>query len=123
MKGDQWTVGADDAGVRLDKFLASAGRLGSRGRAVSAIDRGKVFLNDEEVGPAAVGRRLAEGDAVRVWMDRPGTAKAALRAGRFGDLDIVFEDEVLLVINKPAGILAVPLERKPDDLSVVDQLK
>lgn len=121
MKGTAWTVTGEQTGSRLDKFLADPSRLGTRGRASTAIERRKVFVNDEEVGPNGAARRLAAGDAVRVWMDRPGTAKASLRAGRFGDLDIVFEDETLLVINKPAGILAVPLPHEA--ASVLNQLK
>jgi len=121
--GTNWTVGQVDAGSRLDKFLAAEARLGSRGRAVAALERGKVFLNDVEVSLDEAGNRIAEGDVARVWMDRPGSAKPRLRARRIGELDIVYEDDVLLVINKPAGLLSVPLERKRDEPSVVDQLE
>ena len=38
-------------------------------------------------------------------------------------LDIVYEDRVLLVINKPAGLLSVPLPRKSAEPSVYDQLE
>jgi 23S rRNA pseudouridine1911/1915/1917 synthase len=38
-------------------------------------------------------------------------------------LDIVYEDRVLLVINKPAGLLSVPLPRKAAEPSVYDQLE
>ena len=57
--GDTWIVGADAERTRLDKYLAAAERLGSRGRAATALQRGKVFLNDEEVGPAQAGLSLA----------------------------------------------------------------
>ena len=105
--------------MRLDKFLAAADRLGSRGRAVAALDRGKVFLNGEEVVDAS--RRLAEGDVVRVWMDRPGSARRA--PSQTGDLEILYEDDVLVVLNKPPGLLSVPLERKAAASSVYDQLE
>lgn len=120
MQGTQWTVDPGEAGLRLDKYLAA--HVGSRGRALTAIERGKVFVNDDEAGPADAARRLRAGDVVRLWMDRPGSARPVLRRGRFGDLDIVFEDDSLLVVNKPPGVLAVPLERKRDEISVVDQL-
>jgi 23S rRNA pseudouridine1911/1915/1917 synthase len=119
----EWTVGADDVGSRLDKFLAAPGRLGSRARAVSALERGKVYLNTNEVGIADGSRRLQAGDAVRVWMDRPGSAKARPRSGRVGELDVVFEDDDLLVVNKPAGLLSVPLERKTDVPSVYELIE
>jgi 23S rRNA pseudouridine1911/1915/1917 synthase len=116
-----WTVSADDAGVRLDKFLAAAHRLGSRRRASIALDRAKVFVNDVEATPDAGSTRLAIGDRVRVWMDRPGSSRSRAPV-RSGDLRILYEDESLIVLDKPAGLLAVPLERKENADSVVDQL-
>ena len=41
--------------MRLDKFLAETGRLGSRGKAVSALERGKIYLNDTEVFTMTLG--------------------------------------------------------------------
>jgi 23S rRNA pseudouridine1911/1915/1917 synthase len=121
----QWTVHADEIGVRLDKYLASGERLGSRARAATAIDRGKVFVNDREARQADAGARLAAGDVVRVWMDRPGSAKRRGSLGDARDLPIVFEDDQLIVLNKPAGVLAVPLplERRESARSVFDDLK
>ena len=124
---DTWIVGEDDRGTRLDKYLAARERLGSRGRVVAALERGKVFLNDDETGPAQAGVRLAAGNRVRVWMDRPGSATrrhagAIKRVGTSTGLDILFEDSVLLVVNKPAGLLTVPLPRRRDEPSVYAQL-
>jgi len=116
-----WTVSAEDAGVRLDKFLAAEHRLGSRKRASVALDRAKVFVNDVEAGADAGATRLAAGDRVRVWMDRPGSARRRTPV-RSGDLHILFEDDSLIVLDKPAGLLSVPLERKGSADSVVDQL-
>jgi len=45
------------------------------------------------------------------------------RRARGTRLDIVYEDRVLLVINKPAGLLSVPLPRKSAEPSVYDQLE
>jgi 23S rRNA pseudouridine1911/1915/1917 synthase len=116
-----WTVSAEDEGVRLDKFLAAAHRLGSRRRASIALDRAKVFVNDVEAASSAGATRLASGDRVRVWMDRPGSSRSRAPV-RAGDLHILYEDESLIVLDKPAGLLAVPLERKANADSVVDQL-
>ena len=96
MTDSQWTVGPDEAGARLDKFLASPDRLGSRGRATAALERGKVFLNGDEATPSQGAARLTEGDTVRVWMDRPGSAKrtsAATSIRGAKNLQIVYEDE------------------------------
>lgn len=112
-----------EAGIRLDKFLAADDRVGSRARATAALERGKVFVNAVEAGLPDAARRLTSGDIVRVWMDRPGSAKRRPRVGPSGDLDVVFEDDQLIVVNKPAGVLSVPLERKTDVLSVYEQLE
>ena len=116
-----WIVSAADAGVRLDKFLAAGDRLGSRKRASVALDRAKVFVNDVEAASDAGATKLAIGDRVRVWMDRPGSSRSRTPV-RAGDLQILFEDGALIVLDKPAGLLAVPLERKENADSVVDQL-
>jgi 23S rRNA pseudouridine1911/1915/1917 synthase len=119
----EWIVNAGEAGVRLDKFLAAPDRLASRARAAAALDRGKVYLNDAEASMSEAARILVAGDKVRVWMDRPGSSKPQRRAGQFGDLQIVHEDDVLLIVNKPPGILSVPLERNPGVPSVFDQIE
>ena len=104
-----WQVRTDDEDVRLDKFLASSDRLGSRKRVATALERGKVFVNEVEVGLAEASRRLRAGDVVRVWMDRPGSARRRTGPFEFGQLQILFEDDLLIVVNKPAGLLSVPL--------------
>src|SRR5262245_22250109 len=53
-----WTVSDSETGQRLDKFLADASRLGARARAVAAIGRGKVFLNDVEAIRADAAKRV-----------------------------------------------------------------
>jgi 23S rRNA pseudouridine1911/1915/1917 synthase len=125
MTDSQWTVGPAEAQARLDKFLASPDRLGSRGRAATALERGKVYLNGDEASLSHSAVRLVEGDTVRVWMDRPGSAKpassaASIRGAR--NLQILYEDDVLVVIDKPSGLLAVPLERREDAPSVYELL-
>jgi 23S rRNA pseudouridine1911/1915/1917 synthase len=121
----EWTVGADEAGLRLDKYLAATERAGSRPKAAAALERGKVFVNDREMTLADAAARVAAGDLVRLWMDRPGTAKRRSTLGDLHDLPIVFEDDWLIVLNKPAGLLAVPLplERRNDARSVFEDLK
>jgi ribosomal 50S subunit-recycling heat shock protein len=89
MSDTSWTVAESDAGTRLDKFLAERERIGSRARAVSALERGKVYVNDAEAALDDASRRLAPGDVVRVWVDRPGSAKRRPRAGPAGDLNVV----------------------------------
>jgi len=121
----EWIVDAADAGIRLDKYLAAAGRAGSRPRAAAALERGKVFLNHREATLAHAATRLVAGDVVRLWADRPGSARRTQAIGSARDLRIVYEDEALIVLNKPPGLLAVPLplERRFDAPSVFEDLR
>jgi 23S rRNA pseudouridine1911/1915/1917 synthase len=120
--GTTWLVEPADAGVRLDRFLADATRLASRSRAATAIARGKVFVNDDESSAAEAARRLSAGDRVRLWMDRPGSARRRPSPHRTSELDILYEDDDLIAINKPAGLLAVPLPRRSAAPSVLEYL-
>jgi 23S rRNA pseudouridine1911/1915/1917 synthase len=118
-------VADSDAGARLDKFLAAEGRLGSRARAAAALERRRVFVNGAETSRADAARRLAPGDVIRLWLDRPGSAARPARRNRAaaGALDIVFEDDTMIVVNKPAGLLSVPLERNAGVPSILDAVE
>jgi 23S rRNA pseudouridine1911/1915/1917 synthase len=118
-----WAVAETDAGTRLDKFLAAPDRLGSRAKVASALERGKVFLNEVECTLGDASKRLVVDDVVRLWMDRPGSASRRPSPYKSGALDILFEDDALVVLNKPAGILSVPLERRSQSPSVVTLLE
>jgi 23S rRNA pseudouridine1911/1915/1917 synthase len=121
-RGRSWTVTAKEAGVALDKFLAAGDRLGSRSKAAAARERGKVFVNNGEAGNAQAALKLSVGDVVRVWDDRPGSAKRRASPITSGDLRILYEDEYLIVLDKPAGLLAVPLEKRGEETSIFDQI-
>ena len=118
-----WTVSAAEAGQTLDKFLAAADRLGSRSKATAARERGKVFVNGSEADPGDVRRRLDARDEVQVWEDRPGSSRRRPVPFKSGPLNILYEDQHLIVLNKPAGLLAVPLERKSEEMSIFDQIE
>jgi len=128
-RGQTWTVDTAEAGQRLDKFLAAAGRAGSRSRSADALTRGRVFLNDAEMALADAARPLAGGDVVRLWIDRPGSASRAAGPRARHGLETLYEDDSLLVVNKPAGMLTVPLDdaapytgKNPEGASVLDLL-
>ena len=80
-----------------------------------------MFLNDEEVSVEAAATRLTPGDRVRYWPDRPGSARVPVTTT--GALAIVYEDASLIVVNKPPGLLTVPLERRSGATSVQEQLR
>jgi 23S rRNA pseudouridine1911/1915/1917 synthase len=95
---------ADAAGQRLDQWLAA--RLGadfSRSRLQALIRQGAVRLNGFVVDEPK--RKLAAGDAIE--LELPQAEPAAPQAEAIA-LDILHEDEELIVINKPAGLVVHP---------------
>jgi 23S rRNA pseudouridine1911/1915/1917 synthase len=112
-----------DRGLRLDKYLADPSRIGSRSRVVTALERGRVFLNDVEVGAEDAAYKMRVGQVIRYWADRPGSATRRPGPHKTDDLDILYEDAEIIVLNKPAGLLAVPLERKADAESIFDRVE
>src|SRR5262245_59321039 len=116
-------VTSEEAGQRLDKFLATPERLGSRSRVASALERGKIFVNEAEASPRDASRRLAPGDLVKLWMDRPGSARRRLGAHVAGGVPILYEDEHLVVLDKPVGLLAVPLDERRAAGSAYDSVE
>ena len=121
-KQPSWTVGANDSGTRLDKFLAAPERVGSRGRVVEYIRKGKLFLNGAEMRLRDAGRLVHLGDMVQYWEDRPGSARRRRGSLAGGSLAIVYEDDDVIVVNKPAGLLTVPLAQRSDAASVQEHL-
>ncbi len=82
-----------------------------------------MFINDREATATDAGLRLRPGDTVRLWVDRPGSARRPIALGSDRDLPIVYEDDAILVVNKPAGVLAVPLPRQGSARSVFEDVK
>ncbi|MBI1799913.1 MAG: RluA family pseudouridine synthase [Candidatus Eisenbacteria bacterium] len=90
------------AGERLDRFLASAQADLSRSRIQSLIREGRVAVNGE---PARASTRLKTGDRVRFEPPPPRTV--ALDPEDI-PLSVMYEDDELLVIEKPAGLVVHP---------------
>lgn len=101
-------VDAASAGTRLDKVLAGLRSVGSREKARQVLKSGKVAVDGAEVGAEDGGRPLAEGARIVITWNRPGTgakrvaAKEALE--RVGVV-VRYEDDAILVADKPAGLL------------------
>ncbi len=103
-----FTAEDDDAGMRLDLFLAARIDTFSRSRIQKLIDQGAVLVNGE-VQPARHTVRAGSRIEVTVPPPLPATPEAQAM-----DLDVLFEDEHLLVINKPAGLVVHPGAGQPD---------
>lgn len=89
-------------GIRLDKALAQDPNIESRSQATSLIDRGFVTLNEEPVKPAHI-TKLGEAFYVHLIAGSP----VELVPYEF-KLDIVHEDDDVIVVNKPSGLVVHP---------------
>jgi len=120
-----WIVTEADADIRLDLWLTRHAHAESRSRAAGWLEKGKVFLNGQPADPRDAGYRLHPGDRVGVWIDRPGSARAADRAVRGVQhlLFVVHEDEALIVVDKAVGLLVEPLpDRAGEETTLLDML-
>jgi 23S rRNA pseudouridine1911/1915/1917 synthase len=95
-------AGADDAGARLDAFLA--GPLGSRARAQRLIEEGAVRV-DGAVVPKR--HRVAAGETVDVDVG-PGAPAHPEPATPLPGIAVRYEDDDLLVVDKPPGVVVHP---------------
>src|SRR2546423_8699560 len=95
-------VDSSHAGQRLDRFLAESLPAFSRSRLQALIRDGIVKVNGKPARPRDVVRR---GDSIE-WRE-PEITKIDAEPEPM-DLDILFEDDDLVVINKPAGLVMHP---------------
>ena len=106
------TLFADIPGERLDAFLARSVPDLSRSAAQKLIEDGQVSRNGK---PGKKNDKLNVGDAVSYEIPEP---KAVDIAPKEMPLDIVYEDDDLLVINKPKGLVVHPAAGHSDDTLV-----
>jgi 23S rRNA pseudouridine1911/1915/1917 synthase len=90
------------AGARLDRFLAGVEEVGSRAAAERLLGERRVLV-DGSVRPKSY--RLEGGEQVE--LDVPDRREARLEPEEL-DLRIAYEDEYLLVVDKPAGVVVHP---------------
>ena len=101
------TAATEHAGVRLDAFLSADGAL-TRSQAARLIAEGRVRVNGK---PAAKSARLSGGETVTV--DVPQLRETALLPQDI-PLDVVYEDDDVIVVNKPTGLVVHPAPGHPD---------
>lgn len=89
--------------LRVDKFLVDRIVGTSRNRIQNAADGGFILVNGK---PEKCSYKVRPGDVVQVMMDRPRHSTELIPEDI--PLDIVYEDDDLLVVNKPAGMVVHP---------------
>jgi 23S rRNA pseudouridine1911/1915/1917 synthase len=100
---------AEDAGARLDQFLAARFTDISRSRLKQLIETGRVTRRGEKIGDANT--RVKPRDVYQIRFPAPLPAKPEPQNI---PLVIVHEDDDLIVIDKPAGLVVHPAAGNPD---------
>src|ERR1051326_8509700 len=95
-------VAAEDAGVRIDSYLATRIAGWSRARLQRLIETEDVLVNGK---PAKPSYKLREHDELEIELVAPSTTSFVPEPI---PIDIVYEDETLVVVNKPAGLVVHP---------------
>lgn len=103
---------ADRSGERLDAFLARCVENLSRSGAQKLLEEGCVSLNGK---PGRKNDKLLPGDQIEVIIPEP---KEVDIVPREMPLDIIYEDEDVLVLNKPKGLVVHPAAGHQDDTLV-----
>jgi 23S rRNA pseudouridine1911/1915/1917 synthase len=98
----EFTVAADEAGVRVDRYLVGVLPGQSRSQIQRLIKDGLVQIGSQAVRPNRV---VHAGDAVVVAIPPPAETTPQPEAL---PLEIVYEDSDLVVVNKPAGMVVHP---------------
>lgn len=102
------TVSEQSEGMRADKWLSMQIPELSRSRIESLISDGKVLLNGGNVKKSA---KLSAGDSVRFELPEPEPLDVLPQDI---PIEIVYEDDELLVVNKPKGMVVHPAAGNPD---------
>lgn len=89
--------------LRVDKFLVDRMHSASRSRIRQAADAGCILVNGK---PVKANYRVKPLDTVQIVMDRPRYENEIIAEDI--PLDIVYEDDTVLVVNKPAGLVVHP---------------
>ena len=103
---------ADIPGERLDAFVARSAENLSRSAVQKLLDEGCILVNG---CPGKKNHKLTPGDRVEVSVPEP---KEVDIAPKEMPLDIVYEDDDVLVLNKPKGLVVHPAAGHQDDTLV-----
>ena len=102
------TAGPEAAGERLDSFLTARLPGLTRSAAARLIETGQVLVDGK---PARKSAKLAGGETVEVTLPDPEPADALPQDI---PLDVVYEDNDVIVVNKPSGLVVHPAPGHPD---------
>ena len=102
---EHWKLQVDQGQtpLRIDKFLTEHMQHSSRNRIQTAADAGFIHVNGK---PVKSNYKVRSGDVITLMLDRPRHDNTIVAEDI--PLNVVYEDETLMVIDKPAGLVVHP---------------
>jgi len=112
-------VNGNQAGQRLDKLLAKYLNKAPRSFFYKMLRKKNIVLNGKK---AAGNEKLVVGDSVKFFLSEETIINFSevIVEQMKSNLDIIFEDKNILILNKAAGVLSQ--KAKPEDISLVEHL-
>lgn len=118
-------IGAQEEGQRLDKFLGKYLEKAGKSFLYKMMRKKNITINDKK---AEGNEKLIQGDKIKLWLSDDTIEKFSKKidisyqidGAETTALDILYEDENVLIINKPAGMLSQ--KAKPEDVSLVEYI-
>ncbi len=108
-------------GKRIDKFLSQNINLISRVKIQYLIEAGNLIINDKVVNSCKY--LLQEGDRVSLLVESTNGQPITETRNLELNLEIIYEDQDILIINKPAGLLVHPGAGRTSQVTLVDYIK
>ena len=118
------TIGKNEAGQRMDKYLKKYFPEAGSGFLYKMLRKKNILLNEKKADGKEM---LKQGDCIRLYLAeetiekfRGGQMKPAVSGRKTSDikLDVIYEDDHVAIVNKPAGMLSQ--KANPSDLSLVE---
>lgn len=104
----EWVIQKEHEGMLIRDFLQDIHSFSRRIVVAIKFEGGKILVNDH---PETVRFRLSAGD--RLMIKFPKEKKGYYMSPEDMSLDVVYEDEAIIVINKQAGVATIPSPHQP----------
>ena len=105
---EKYIVKSDEQGKRLDTYISSQNEKITRTSAQRLIEQGNILVNGKK---QKVAYKIAENDVITVEHEEP--KQIELKAQKI-PIEIIYEDEDIIVVNKPKGMVVHPANGNPD---------
>lgn len=115
------TISEREAGMRLDRYLERYLRMADKNFIYKMMRKKNITLNDHKCSGS---EKLAANDSIKIFFSDETLAKFAgpvnERPSRSVKLNVIYEDEDILVVDKPSGLLSQ--KAAPNDISLVEYI-